>query len=312
MNSRKVAPAGWGNAVGAYVTTMRAAGRAPGTVRLHRHYLGLLAELYPAGPWRLTTTHLEKFLAREGWAPETRKSARSVVATFYRWAHGRGFIETDPALDLPSVKVPPPNPSPAPEHLVRRLEADESGNGRLSYMSMLASYAGARVGEIAKVLPARDLHGDVLTLHGKGNKLRDVPVIHPPLLARLRADAERGGWAFPNGRGSHLSPGHVSKLLSRAMPPGWSGHKLRHRLATSAHDGTGDLLSVSQILGHASMDTTLRYVKNSDAKRRRAIAAACAEEPVLPRSLATLDALTPQQLAALAALLDQLQAPAAG
>lgn len=283
-------------------------------MRLHRHYLGQLAEAHPAGPWRIGLGQLEAFMARPGWSAETRKSARSVVAGFYRWAHGRGYLPDDPALGLPSVKVPPPAPRPAPEHLVRRLTG--SDDSRLAYMSELASYATARCCEIARVLPARDLNGDVLTLHGKGGKLRDVPVVHPPLLARLQADAERGGWAFPNGRGSHLSAGHVSKLLSRAMPAGWSGHKLRHRFATTAHDETGDLLAVSELLGHTSMDTTLRYVKPNDGRRRAAVAAACGEAPVLVdtgaagRLAARIERLSDEQAEQLATLLDLL-APAA-
>jgi integrase len=259
---------------------MQAAGRAKGTVRLHRHYLGLLAERYPAGPWRLTAGQLEKFMAKPSWSPETRKSARQVLAGFYRWAHGRGFIDDNPALYLPSVKVPPPNPQPYPEHLVRLVARDDD---RVGYMAMVAAYAGARCAEIAQLLPARDLVGDELTLHGKGGKQRVVPVIYPPLLRLLQRDALRGGWAFPNGRGSHLSPGHVSKLLSQAMPDGWTGHKLRHRLATQAHNGTRDLLAVMDILGHTRLETTQRYVKMPDDAKRRAIAAACGPvEPTPP------------------------------
>jgi integrase len=258
---------------------MQAAGRAAGTVRLHRHYLGLLAEHYPAGPWRLTPGQLEKFMAKPSWSPETRKSARQVLTGFYRWAHGRGFIDDNPALYLPSVSVPPPNPQPYPEHLVRLIARDDD---RVGYMAMLAAYAGARCGEIAKVRPERDLVGDELTLHGKGGKQRVVPVIYPPLLRLLERDRVRGGWAFPNGRGSHLSPGHVTKLLSNAMPDGWTGHKLRHRLATQAHNGTLDLLAVKEILGHSRLETTLRYVKMPDDAKRRAIAAACSTDTTTP------------------------------
>jgi integrase len=141
-------------------------------------------------------------------------------------------------------------------------------------MAMLAAYGGLRCAEIAQVLPARDLVGDELTIHGKGGKVRAVPVLHAKLLGRLRLDALRGGWAFPNGRGGHLSPGHVSRLLSEALPGGWTGHTLRHRMGTAAYRGTRDLLAVSQLLGHARVDTTQRYVLLPDDALRAAVASA--------------------------------------
>lgn len=265
-------PTGWGNAVGSYVTTMQAAGRRPGTIRLHRHYLGqLIEDVGRVGPWQVNQRHLEQFLSRTGWKPETRKSARSVCVGFYRWAYGRGWITHDPAAGLLPVKVPAGRGRPTPEHLVRQLvRADD----RLGYMSMLAAFGGLRCAEIAQVLPARDLVVDSLTVHGKGGKVRVVPIVYPRLLARLTTDARRDGWAFPNGLGGHLSPGHVSKLLSDALPAGWTGHTLRHRMATTAYAGTRDLLSVSTLLGHARVDTTQRYIVLPDDGLRAAVAAA--------------------------------------
>lgn len=272
MGTRETRPTGWGSAVAAYVTTMQAAGRRPGTIRLHRHYLGqLVDELGRVGPWQVTTGQLERFLSRPAWKPETRKSARSVVVGFYRWAHGRGWVEVDPAVGLPAVRVPLTTGRPTPEHLVARLVRE---NSRIGYMAMLAAYGGLRAAEIAQVLPERDLIGDVLTVHGKGGKERYVPIVHGRLLAQLRVDAHRGGYAFPNGLGGHLSPGRVSKLLSEALPAGWTGHTLRHRMATTSYAGTRDLLAVSQVLGHARVDTTQRYIRLPDDALRAAVAAA--------------------------------------
>lgn len=273
MGTRNPRPVGWGPAVGAYITRMRAAGRAAGTITLHRHYLGQLEEhVGRSGPWTVSTRTLEAFMARPTWGHEARRSARTVVTGFYRWAHGEGWLEYDPAATLPVVKVPPPRARPTPEHLVAQLTRVDD---RLGYLAMLMAYGGARCAEAAQVLPARDLVGDELVLLGKGDKERVVPVIHPPLLRRLRADARRGGWAFPNGHGGHLSARHVSKIMSAALPDGWTAHTLRHRFASTAYGGTRDLLAVSELLGHARVDTTQRYVKLPDDALRAAVAAAC-------------------------------------
>jgi integrase len=140
---------------------------------------------------------------------------------------------------------------------------------RLAFMAALAAYAGLRRGEIARV-HRRDLVGDVLTVHGKGGKTRTVPILDPGLLARLEAV---DGWAVPNRQGGHLTADHVGRLLSRAMPEGWSGHKLRTRCGTTAYAGCRDLLAVMELLGHSRPETTLRYVLLPDDAVRAAVAA---------------------------------------
>lgn len=268
MGHRGGAVGGWPAAMDGYLTAMRAAGRAESTIGLHRHYLGLLAAEIRS-PWSATPATLTRFMGREGWAAETRKSARAVVTGFYRWAHGMGYLDDNPALGLPAVRVPAGVPRPTPEHLVRRLVGLEDDR-RLALMAMLAAYSGLRRAEIARV-HADDLVGDLLLVRGKGGKLREVAIVHVEQLARLEAVE---GWAFPNGRGSHLSPGHVGRLLSRAMPAGWSAHPLRHRAGTTAYAGTRDLLAVQQFLGHSRPETTQRYVRLPDDAVRAAARAA--------------------------------------
>lgn len=266
---RVVGLLGWAETMTGYMQAMQAGGRSSGTMRLHRHYLMMLAAMY-ARPFTVTTSQLVVFMARESWAPETRKSARTVVCGFYRWGHGMGYIDENPALRLPTVRVPSGVPRPTPEHLVRQLIHRDD---RLGFMGALAAYGGLRAGEIARV-HGHDLDGDCLIVKGKGGKVREVPIVALPLLTRLEGVGD--AWAFPNGYGGHLSPGHVSRLLSEAMPPGWTAHTLRHRMATTAYAGTRDLLAVGAVLGHSRPETTQRYVRMPDDALRAAVtAAAC-------------------------------------
>lgn len=143
---------------------------------------------------------LEEYIGRPGWSSETRKSARTALRSFYRWAHRKGLIGADPSSDLPSVAVPFGVPRPTPEDIVHELVLVP---GRIGTMAMLAAYCGLRRGEIARV-HRDDLAGKLLLVHGKGGKERIVPVVSAELLARIQA---ADGWLFPNGFGSHLSPG---------------------------------------------------------------------------------------------------------
>ena len=136
-------------------------------------------------------------------------------------------------------------------------------------MLALAAYAGLRAGEIARVHTSDVVDGR-LYVHGKGGRTRVVPLA-AHLALMLPAE---GGWVFPNGRGSHLSPGHVTRLVSRALPEGWTAHTFRHRLATRAYAGTRDLLAVSELIGHSRPETTQRYVLLPDDALVAAVAAA--------------------------------------
>lgn len=257
----------WLIALDQYSATQRAAGRSPGTINLHRHYLRGLAAVQPL-PWTVTYLDLVDYLGRDGWAPETRKSARAAIRGFYRWGVGVGYVERDPADRLPAVTVPKAAPRPAPELLVESLVKRDD---RVGFMARLAAYAGLRASEIARVRGSDLLDGDVLRVLGKGQKVRYVPVVNRRLLVQLR---DLTGWAFPSPAGGHLTPGHVGRLLSESLPQGWTAHTLRHRFATVAYDGTRDLLTVSELLGHARPETTQRYVRLSADALRAAVSAA--------------------------------------
>lgn len=259
----------WDEAVREYSTSLRAAGRSPGTIRVHRHYLRHVAARCRS-PWTATTTDLTRALAVLDWSPETRKSARGAIASFYRWAVIVGHLERSPAGGLPSIRVPAGQPRPAPEQVLARALAGADHRTRL--MLLLAAYAGLRCAEIAQVASA-DLVGTTLYVRGKGGKTRVVPIMRDELLDEIR-DAR--GPLFPGRIDGHLAPGTVTKLLSEALPDGWTGHTLRHRFATRAYAGTRDLLAVGELLGHARPETTRRYVQLPDDALRAAVAAAAA------------------------------------
>lgn len=251
-----------------YLTSMRAAGRRPKTVRLHQHYLRRLATFTPS-PRTVTLQVLERALARPDWAPETRKSARSVFVGFCRWMHGMGYIEHDPARMLRPVRVPEGVPRPIPEDVLERALGRADRRERL--ILLLGAHGGLRAGEIALV-HTENLSGDLLYVTGKGGKTRIVPLVDDELVTAIRAAR---GWLFPGRTDGHLSSGHVSVLMSRLLPDHWTTHTLRHRAGTRAYGGTRDILAVGKFLGHSKPETTMRYVQlPPDALRAVARAAA--------------------------------------
>ncbi len=116
-------------------------------------------------------------------------------------------------------------------------------------------------------LPGSDA---ALRVLGKGGKTRLVPVL--PVVRQAIAGwmAHRGGAEpdeplFLGARGKRLDPGVAQKTLRdyrrlAGLPEHATPHALRHSFATHLLAGGADLRSIQELLGHASLSTTQRYI----------------------------------------------------
>jgi integrase/recombinase XerC len=130
--------------------------------------------------------------------------------------------------------------------------------------------SGLRISE-ALGLKRRDLDGgDALTVLGKGNKQRMVPLL--PQVATLIGDYVKlcpyqlppGGPLFLGAKGGPLSPRIVQLAMERlrgalGLPDSATPHALRHSFATHLLARGGDLRAIQELLGHASLSTTQIY-----------------------------------------------------
>ncbi|QYJ04234.1 tyrosine-type recombinase/integrase [Nocardioides panacisoli] len=264
-------PGAWAEPVEAWCTWLRAGACSSGTLRIRRFWLRRLAETY-ADPWAVTPDDLALFMARDDWAPETKRGGRTSLRLFYRWAEQNGRVEKSPATDLSPVTVPRSVPRPASDEAVALAFAHADDRTRLALA--LALFAGLRRAEVAGV-HASDIGSETLRVKGKGGHERMVP-LHPELAHMLRAelrrrregfpatgwprDPEPGGWLFPAVDPSeHLTPDAVGHLIDAVLPRGTTPHMLRHRFATQAYTASRDLRAVQELLGHANPATTQRY-----------------------------------------------------
>src|SRR6185312_11728383 len=130
---------------------------------------------------------------------------------------------------------------------------------------------GLRISE-ALSLKRRDMDGapDALTVTGKGNKTRMVPLL--PQVAKLVTgyvalcpyDLPANGPLFIGARGGPLSPRIIQLAMERlrgalGLPDTATPHALRHSFATHLLAGGGDLRAIQELLGHASLSTTQIY-----------------------------------------------------
>lgn len=135
---------------------------------------------------------------------------------------------------------------------------------------MLLYGAGLRIGE-ALGLNGRDRpRGDTLTVTGKGNKQRLVPIL-PSVRQAVDEYVGLCPWPletdaplFRGLRGGRLNAAIVQKAMRDArralmLPETATPHALRHSFATHLLANGGDLRTIQDLLGHASLSTTQRY-----------------------------------------------------
>ena len=123
-----------------------------------------------------------------------------------------------------------------------------------------------------------DLEGRQVRAVGKGEKERIVPVGGPAIKAlqvylTMRPSSDTNA-VFVSVRGNRLSRRQIQRdvtgvLATVADGERLSTHSLRHTFATHLLDGGADLVSVKEMLGHASLSTTRIYTHTSVERLKR-------------------------------------------
>ena len=133
--------------------------------------------------------------------------------------------------------------------------------------------SGLRISE-ALGLSGKDVpapgQGDTIIVTGKGNKSRMVPVLPQVLtlvadyIALCPYDVSDDEPLFVGAKGGKLSPRIIQLTMERlrgalGLPDSATPHALRHSFATHLLSRGGDLRSIQELLGHASLSTTQIY-----------------------------------------------------
>lgn len=265
-----VIEAAWRDVLDLWMDWLRSASKPETTLYLREYQMRRFAADHASlDPLALTLDQIASWLGAFDWAVETRRSYRAAIRSFYHWAHITGKVLADPAALLPTITPPITYPRPAPEAVFRH--ALSSAPDRVLLMLELGGFCGLRRAEIAQVSTVdleQDLDGWSLRVHGKGRRDRPVPLL-PGLAVQLRKMPS--GYLFPGQISGHLSPSYVGKLMSAALPEGWTAHSLRHRFSAKFYENERDIRATQEVLGHASVVTTQRYTPVPSGTLRRAI-----------------------------------------
>ena len=134
--------------------------------------------------------------------------------------------------------------------------------------------SGLRISEALSLTRAEAPRGpnDALRVLGKGGKQRIVPVlpavasaiVHYLKLCPYSPGPE--GPLFLGARGDRLNPRMVQRAMEKLrgalnLPATATPHALRHSFATHLLSNGGDLRTIQELLGHASLSTTQIYTE---------------------------------------------------
>ncbi|MGH7003376.1 MAG: tyrosine recombinase XerC [Alphaproteobacteria bacterium] len=255
-------------------------------------FMGFLAEHLGGAPGlaelqQLRAADFRAWLARRMNAEFERTStarALSAVRSLFRHLDRAGLAHNPALKAVKAPKLPRAIPKPLTAgqafDLIDNAELDASEPWiakRNNAVLTLLYGCGLRIAEALSMTRAKAPSGRSMTITGKGRKQRLVPVL--PAVAEavaayiascphaLAADDS----LFVGVRGGPLHPRIVQGLIARlrpllGLPETATPHALRHSFATHLLAGGGDLRTIQELLGHASLSTTQRYTA-VDAKK---------------------------------------------
>jgi len=236
--------------------------------------IGQIALLKPADLRAWLAERANQELARS-----SSNRALSAVRSFLRWLSRNNLVDTTALASLKGPRTPRALPKAiavdeaAELAIVLEDSATEPWIGARDLALLLLLYGcGLRIGEALSLRRAdAPLPGtDVLRVIGKGRKERVVPVL-PAVAEAIEQYLQlcpypqsREDPLFLGVRGGPLSPRILQRSLHelrmRFGLPDWATpHALRHSFATHLLAAGGDLRTIQELLGHASLSTTQRY-----------------------------------------------------
>jgi integrase/recombinase XerC len=231
----------------------------------------------------LEPADLRSFLARrrnEGLENRSLLRSLAAVRSFLRALEKKGLAKTDFFGAVRAPKRPHSLPKALTVADARDLIDRDSRAGEAREPWVLARDAavlgllygaGLRISEALSIEHGRAPTGavDRVTILGKGGKTRTVPVIEPvrrliEIYLDLCPHELSHGPLFIGTRGGPLSPRIVQLAVQRmrgalGLPDSATPHALRHSFATHLLGRGGDLRTIQELLGHASLSTTQIY-----------------------------------------------------
>ncbi len=240
-----------------------------------------------AGPPRLSDISTLRPADLRGFLAQRRKGgagARTLgrglagLRSFLRYLERNGLANAAGAAAIRSPKQPKSLPKPLTDREALNVVTQDAQlaeepwvAARNAAVLTLLYGCGLRISEALDLTPG-DFAGTPTSLRitGKGGKTRIVPlmtVARDAVATYLRLCPYHAGAdqpMFRGTRGAKLQPAIIQREMQKlrgalGLPDTATPHALRHSFATHLLAGGGDLRTIQELLGHASLSTTQVY-----------------------------------------------------
>lgn len=233
-----------------------------------------------------------RYLMADGRGDATHAQALIALRSFLTWGAAlRGHdIPMDQAfylLKVPKVEVIRPHETLNDKEILKFIEAAKASGKRDHALVMVALGSGVRVAELV-FLDVKDIRHDgadgtvIHVRQGKGGKDRMIPVrkevraaveaylqatgrkrgdLGPLFLSEDRAMSCRDHWRLTTKSASRIIKTCAEQAgIDKRISP----HALRHTFAFGCYLYCRNIVAVSKLLGHSTINTTTRYVSHLD------------------------------------------------
>ncbi|MDZ7823835.1 MAG: tyrosine recombinase XerC [Ahrensia sp.] len=225
---------------------------------------------------------LRSYLAQrrnQGAGARTLGRSLAGVRSFLRYLETEGLANATAATAMRAPKQPKSLPKPlTAKDALRVANADEQLTeepwlrARNVAIFTLLYGCGMRLGEALGLdgSALKDSASKSMAITGKGNKTRLVPLL-PAIFEAVDSyrrlcpyDLHGGAPLFRGARGGALQPAVLQRDMrmlrgALGLPDTATPHALRHSFATHLLAAGGDLRTIQELLGHASLSTTQIY-----------------------------------------------------
>lgn len=280
-----------------FITSILSDGKSRATAEAYRRDLAEFAVCIDGDFGNIKYNDLRDWanqLSKRGLSPAYRARKISAVKSFFKYLYKMEMIYKNPADGLAQPKQEQKQPVViSREETALLLESGKkcaswSNVGYRDY-AIIATilYTGMRREEITSVrLSDVNLAEGRILIHGKGSKQR-IAYINEELNSILSeyvstyrieiAGSVGSDYLFPSRKSNRMSMRSVNDVVNKAYEQvgikkkGMGAHILRKRFATSVFEKTGNVATLSKMLGHTSPTVTMRYVVIGEGEMRDAI-----------------------------------------
>lgn len=259
-------------AVSRFIAAKKIEGCSDSTLKYYANTLNTLLSSVQKNVCQITTDDLRLYLSHY---QNTRKASkvtidniRRIMSSFFAWLEDEDYIVKSPVRRIHKVKTTLLVKEPLSDESLEHLR-DECSHKRDRAMVDLLVSTGIRVGELVK-LNREDINfteRECVVL-GKGDKERRVyfdakTKVHLEQYLESRADGNPALFVSYHAPWNRLTIAGVEYMLrqlgTKSSVSHVHPHKFRRTMATMAIERGMPIEQVQKLLGHAKIDTTLRY-----------------------------------------------------